>query len=111
MFRPEEQKLVAGFCHSCYWIATFVGNKVFLYLVEMFGLATMFFIISMLMVLCFIFTWLQVPETRQLKDETERIQGILGEFYWINSLNHQLHLKLLLRVKSHGYVFTFKRLE
>ena len=73
MFRPEEQKLVAGFCHSCYWIATFVGNKVFLYLVEMFGLATMFFIISMLMVLCFIFTWIQVPETRRVKDETLQV--------------------------------------
>ena len=72
MFEPEEQKIVAGLCLFFYWIVTFGITKLFLYLVDIFGLAAIFVSMSVSLLGCFIFTWLLVPETR--KKEEEEIQ-------------------------------------
>ena len=71
LFPPEEQKLVAGLCHTWYWVTTFVCNKMFFYLVESYGLANIFVSISVLMAVNFVFTWVVVPETRRKKDNAK----------------------------------------
>ena len=70
MFEPEEQEFVSGLCCLSYWIVTFAANKLFLYLVKMFGLAVIFLFMSVSLLTCFIFTWLLVPETR-IKEKHE----------------------------------------
>ena len=72
LFLPEEQKIVAGLCYTWNWISSFTVGKVFLYLVEMFGLTNIFLSISVLLVLniySLLFTVLAIPETRKKKDE------------------------------------------
>ena len=69
LFLPEEQKIVAGLCYTWNWISSFAVGKVFLYLVEMFGLTNIFLSISVLLVLNMVFTVLAIPETRKKKDE------------------------------------------
>ena len=68
MFEPEEQNIVAGLCLFCYWIITFAVTKLFLYLVDIFGLAAIFLSISVSLLVCFMFTCIMVPETRVKKE-------------------------------------------
>ena len=71
LFLPEEQKTVAGLCHTWYWVSGFACVKVFLYLVNMFGLTNIFLSISVLMLVNMMFTVLIVPETRKQKDDLD----------------------------------------
>ena len=69
MFLPEEQKTVAGLCHTWYWISSFATGKVFLYLVAIFGLTNIFISISVILILNMVFTVFVVPETRKKKED------------------------------------------
>jgi len=69
MFLPEEQKTVAGLCHTWYWISSFATGKVFLYLVAIFGLTNIFISISVILILNMVFTFFVVPETRKKKED------------------------------------------
>jgi len=72
LFPPEDMKLMAGACHTWYWVATFVCNKMFFYLVDSYGLANIFLSISVLMAINFLFTCLAVPETRKKKEKSNK---------------------------------------
>ena len=76
MFEPEEQKIVAGLCLFFYWIVTFSATKLFLYLVNIFGLAVIFLSMSVSLLVCFIFTCILVPETRKKKEETQEFHNL-----------------------------------
>ena len=74
MFEPEEQNIVGGLCCFSYWIISFVATKIFLYLVDMFGLAVIFLSMAVCLSGCFIFTLLMVPETKKKKEHDARNQ-------------------------------------
>lgn len=78
MFEPEEQKIVAGLCLFFYWIVTFAATKLFLYLVNIFGLAVIFLSMSASLLVSFIFTCVMVPETRITEEKEENRKLELG---------------------------------
>jgi len=65
MFTPNEQETIVGLCHTVYWVESFIFTKVFLMMVENFGLIAIFIIISIICMLSVIFTITVVPETRR----------------------------------------------
>ena len=78
MFEPEEQKIVAGLCLFFYWIVTFAATTLFLYIVNIFGLAVIFLSMSASLLVSFIFTCVMVPETRISEEKEENRKLELG---------------------------------